>query len=104
LSAEKKIPQIPEKKPRGDNCHVRHQETRSDSGPRISSRRTGLQILDNYARFIGSTLDHVIASALRFVFWKDLDLKRWQKEQRKTSQPAQSTELKTPYIIANPIR
>lgn len=62
------------------------------------------QTLDNYARFIGSTPDHVIASALRFVFWKDLDFKRWQKEQRKTSQPAQSAELKTPYVIANPIR
>jgi len=52
--------------------------------------------LDNYAKFIGSTPDHVIASALRFVFWKDLDFKRWQKEQRKASQPAQSTEVKKP--------
>ncbi|MHB8486477.1 MAG: hypothetical protein ACYDCM_12235 [Candidatus Acidiferrales bacterium] len=50
--------------------------------------------LDHYAKFIGSTPDHVIASALRFVFWKDLDFKRWQKEQRKPAHPTPSTEVK----------
>ena len=50
--------------------------------------------LDHYAKFIGSTPDHVIASALRFVFWKDLDFKRWQKEQRKLSHQAPSTQVK----------
>ena len=50
--------------------------------------------LDNYAKFIGSTPDHVIASAIRFLFWKDLDFKRWQKEQRKPSHPTPSTEVK----------
>jgi len=62
------------------------------------------QTFDNSARFIGITPDHVITLALRFVFWKDLDFKRWQKEQRETSQPTQSTELKILHIIANPIR
>ena len=62
------------------------------------------QTLDNYARFIGSTPDRVIASALGFLLWKGLDFKRWQKEQRETSQPTQSTELKILHIFANPIR
>ncbi len=50
------------------------------------------ETLDSYAKFIGSTPDHVVASALRFVFWKDKEFDRLQKEQRKarkTSQPAQ---------------
>jgi len=52
--------------------------------------------LVSYAKFIGSTPDHVVASALRFVFWKDKEFDRLQKEQkkaRKTSQPAEVKKL-----------
>ena len=54
------------------------------------------ETLDSYAQFIGSTPDHVVASALRFVFWKDKEFDRLQKEQkkaRKTSQPAEVKNL-----------
>lgn len=47
--------------------------------------------LDSYARFIDATPDHVVASALRFVFARDKEFDRLQKEQkaRKTAQPAE---------------
>lgn len=50
------------------------------------------QALDTYAKFIDSTPDHVVASALRFVFWKDKEFDRLQREQRKarqTNEPGQ---------------
>ena len=50
--------------------------------------------LDNYAQFIGSTPDHVVASALRFVFWKDKEFDRIQKEQRKARAAARAAEVK----------
>jgi len=52
------------------------------------------QTLDSYAKFIGSTPDHVVASALRFVFWKDKDFDRLQKEEKKTRRTAQTDEVK----------
>ena len=54
------------------------------------------QTLDNYAQFIGSTPDHIVASALRFVFWKDKEFDRLQKEQKKARRLTQSTEVKKP--------
>ena len=50
--------------------------------------------LDNYAQFIGSTPDHVVASALRFVFWKDKEFDRIQKEQRKARAAARAAAVK----------
>jgi hypothetical protein len=50
--------------------------------------------LDSYAQFIGSTPDHVVASALRFVFWKDKEFDRIQKEQRKARAAARAAEVK----------
>ena len=52
------------------------------------------ETLDSYAKFIGSTPDHVVASALRFVFWKDKEFDRLQKEQRKARRPAPPAEVK----------
>ena len=54
------------------------------------------ETLDSYAKFIGSTPDHVIASALRFVFWKDKEFDRLQKEQRKARKASQPAEAKKP--------
>ena len=52
------------------------------------------QMLDSYAQFIGSTPDHVVASALRFVFSRDKEFDRLQKEQRRArkSTPAEVTK------------
>jgi hypothetical protein len=52
------------------------------------------QTLDSYAKFIGSTPDHVVASALRFVFWKDKDFDRLQKEEKKARRTAQNAWVK----------
>ena len=52
------------------------------------------QTLDSYATFIGSVPDHVVASALRFVFWKDKEFDRLQKEQKKARKAAQPAEVK----------
>jgi len=52
--------------------------------------------LDSYAQFIGSTPDHVVTSALRFVFWKDKEFDRLQKEQTKARKVAQRAEVKKP--------
>ena len=52
--------------------------------------------LDSYAQFIGSTPDHVVASALRCVFWKDKEFDRLQKEEKRARKGAQPTEVKKP--------
>ena len=43
-----------------------------------------LTTLKAYCEFIDSTPDHVIATALRLVFKKDYDFKRWLKAQRES--------------------
>jgi len=43
-----------------------------------------LTTLKAYCEFIDSTPDHVIATALRLVFKKDYDFKRWLKTQRES--------------------
>ncbi len=54
------------------------------------------QTLDSYAQFIGSTPDHVVTSALRFVFWKDKEFDRLQKEQKRARRATQAAEVKRP--------
>lgn len=39
-----------------------------------------IEMLDRYAEFIGSTPDHIVTSAVRLVFKKDYDFKRWLPE------------------------
>jgi hypothetical protein len=38
--------------------------------------------LHQYARFIGSSLDHVVVEALKLIFKKDAEFKAWQDQQR----------------------
>jgi hypothetical protein len=40
-----------------------------------------LDTLDRYAEFIQTNREHVVASALRLVFKKDYDFKRWLRSQ-----------------------
>jgi len=54
------------------------------------------QTLASYAQFIGSTPDHVVTSALRFVFWKDKEFDRLQKEQKRARRATQAAETKNP--------
>jgi len=46
-----------------------------------------LTTLKAYVEFIDSTPDHVIATALRLVFKKDYEFKRWLKAQRESQKP-----------------
>jgi hypothetical protein len=45
------------------------------------------QTLDSYAQLIGSTPNHVVAPALRLVFKKDYEFKRWLKAQKDSQKP-----------------
>jgi hypothetical protein len=47
-----------------------------------------LDTLDRYAEFIGTSREHVIASALRLVFKKDYDFKRWVRSQNSADSSA----------------
>ena len=38
--------------------------------------------VENYARMIDSTPDHVVNSALKMTVFKDKEFSRWRKEQR----------------------
>jgi hypothetical protein len=59
--------------------------------PAIMTREVKLeepvnQLLEDYARFIESSVDHVINSALKKVLWRDQDYRKW-RESRRTAQP-----------------
>ncbi len=61
--------------------------------PEIVSREIRLEMplletLDSYAGFIDSTVDHVIASALRLVFKKDHDFRRWLRAHKSPQGPS----------------
>lgn len=38
--------------------------------------------VDKYAIFIQSTPDHVVNSALKMVIWRDVEFRRWRKQQQ----------------------
>ena len=59
--------------------------------PAIMTREVKLeepvnQLLEDYARFIESSADHVINSALKKVLWRDQDYRKW-REARRAPQP-----------------
>lgn len=55
-----------------------------------------IQMLDRYAEFIGSDRNHVVISAVRVVFKRDYEFKRWLRQrdgtQKATKSPRQSGE------------
>jgi hypothetical protein len=38
--------------------------------------------VEKYATFIQSTPDHVVNSALKIVIWRDVEFRRWRKQQQ----------------------
>ena len=40
------------------------------------------ELLEDYARFIESSADHVINAVLKKVLWRDLDYRKWRSERR----------------------
>lgn len=55
-----------------------------------------IQMLDRYAEFIGSDRNHVVVSAVRVVFKRDYEFKRWlhhrDGSQKPTKNPKESGE------------
>lgn len=51
------------------------------------------EMLDRYADFIGSTRDHIVTSAVRLVFKKDYEFKRWLREQLGTQKTKRNSEV-----------
>jgi hypothetical protein len=63
--------------------------------PGIMTREVQLEepvneLLEDYARFIESTTDHVINVVLKKVLWRDRDYRKWRSEGRK-AQPGSAT-------------
>ena len=54
-----------------------------------------IAMLDRYAEFIGSTRDHIVTSAVRLVFKKDYEFKRWLREQLGTQKTKGNSEAPT---------
>lgn len=55
--------------------------------PEIVKREYELQepiavAIEKYAAFIASTPDHVVNSALKMVFWRDANFRRWRRQQQ----------------------
>jgi hypothetical protein len=50
-------------------------------------------LLDDYARFIESSPDHVLNSAIKKTLWRDQDYRKWREEKRNAS--ARGTEPAT---------
>jgi hypothetical protein len=38
--------------------------------------------VEKYATFMQSTPDHVVNSALKMVIWRDVEFRRWRKQQQ----------------------
>jgi hypothetical protein len=47
-----------------------------------------LDTLDRYTEFIGTSREHIVGSALRLVFKKDYDFKRWLRSQNSADSSA----------------
>src|SRR5271170_7995286 len=80
---------------RGFGRNTQHQRRNAMSiikkAPTIMTREVKLeepvnQLLEDYARFIESSPDHVMNSALKKVLWRDQDYRKW-REARRTAQP-----------------
>lgn len=58
----------------------------------VRIEQPSIEMLDRYAEFIGSTRDHIVTSAVRLVFKKDYEFKRWVREQLGTQKTKRNSE------------
>jgi hypothetical protein len=49
------------------------------------------QLLEEYARFIESTPDHVVNSVIKKNLWRDQDYRKWREQQRHQAPDAAKT-------------
>ena len=55
------------------------------------------ELLEDYARFIESNVDHVVNAVLKKVLWRDQDYRKWREARRTTqsnTDKAQPTEAR----------
>ena len=62
--------------------------------PAIKTREVRLEepvneLLEDYARFIESSPDHVLNAALKKVLWRDQDYRKWRDQRRNGPEKAQ---------------
>lgn len=65
--------------------------------PDITSREIKLEVpvvelLDDYARFIESSPDHVVNAVLKKVLWRDQDYRKWREARRVVPTTAPKTQ------------
>lgn len=51
------------------------------------------ELLDDYARFIDSSADHVVNSVLKKL-WRDPEYRKWREERRSAQHASQQTDTK----------
>lgn len=50
------------------------------------------QLLEDYARFIDSTPDHVVNIVIKKNLWRDQDYRKWREQRRATQAKEPSTQ------------
>ena len=48
-------------------------------------------LLDDYAKFIESSADHVLNSAVKKTLWRDQEFRKWREQKRNASGSASAT-------------
>ena len=66
--------------------------------PAIKTREVRLEepvneLLEDYARFIESSPDHVLNAALKKVLWRDQDYRKWRDQRRNAQSGSEKTQL-----------
>jgi hypothetical protein len=67
--------------------------------PAIKTREVHLEepvndLLEDYVRFIESTPDHAVNSALKKVLWRDQDYRKWRDQRRGAPDKSPSTDAR----------
>lgn len=65
--------------------------------PAIKTREVRLEepvneLLEDYARFIESSPDHVLNAALKKVLWRDQDYRKWRDQRRNGQSGSEKTQ------------
>jgi hypothetical protein len=85
---------------KGKSKHLRRNEMSIiKKAPAIKTREVRLEepvneLLEDYARFIESSPDHVLNAALKKVLWRDQDYRKWRDQRRNSSEKTQSTDTR----------
>ncbi|MGC1385750.1 MAG: hypothetical protein WA823_18385 [Candidatus Acidiferrales bacterium] len=69
--------------------------------PDITTREIKLEVpvnelLEDYARFIESSADHVVNAVLKKVLWRDQDYRKWRNARRGAGASAAKTQTADP--------